>query len=113
MYIHTCVHICVRLHVHVHTCILDLLIVVLNLLYYHCRVHMPSVTYLRLDGSVPANSRHDLVQRYNYVYSAVQCISTDVHVHNYICSPKSAYIILVKNEAKKNGFKFAFCVHIQ
>ena len=27
--------------------------------------------------------------------------------------PKSAYIILIKNEAKKNGFKFAFCVHIQ
>ena len=26
---------------------------------------MPSVTYLRLDGSVPANSRHDVVNRFN------------------------------------------------
>ncbi|KAG0718913.1 TATA-binding protein-associated factor 172 [Chionoecetes opilio] len=28
-------------------------------------VHLPSVTYLRLDGSVPAGSRHSLVQRFN------------------------------------------------
>lgn len=27
--------------------------------------HLPSVTYLRLDGSVPAGSRHSLVQRFN------------------------------------------------
>ncbi|XP_067042900.1 TATA-binding protein-associated factor 172-like [Acropora muricata] len=27
--------------------------------------HMPSVTYLRLDGSTPAGSRHSLVQRFN------------------------------------------------
>ena len=26
---------------------------------------MPSVTYLRLDGSVPAGSRHDIVNRYD------------------------------------------------
>ena len=26
---------------------------------------MPSVTYLRMDGSVPANSRQDLVQKFN------------------------------------------------
>jgi TATA-binding protein-associated factor len=29
------------------------------------KVHMPSVTYLRLDGSVPAGSRHNLVHRFN------------------------------------------------
>ena len=28
-----------------------------------CRVHMPSVTYLRLDGSVPAGNRHAVVQK--------------------------------------------------
>ncbi|RMX57221.1 hypothetical protein pdam_00022803 [Pocillopora damicornis] len=27
--------------------------------------HMPTVTYLRLDGSTPAGSRHSLVQRFN------------------------------------------------
>ena len=27
--------------------------------------HMPSVTYMRLDGSVPATSRHDVVQSFN------------------------------------------------
>ena len=26
---------------------------------------MPSVTFLRLDGTVPANSRQDLVQKFN------------------------------------------------
>jgi TATA-binding protein-associated factor len=29
------------------------------------KVHMPSVTYLRLDGSVPAGQRHSLVTRFN------------------------------------------------
>ncbi|KAL8593219.1 hypothetical protein ACOMHN_009874 [Nucella lapillus] len=29
------------------------------------KTHMPSVTYLRLDGSVPAGSRHDIVHRFN------------------------------------------------
>lgn len=29
-----------------------------------CRCHMPSVTYLRLDGSVPAGSRHSIVNRW-------------------------------------------------
>ncbi|XP_064635758.1 TATA-binding protein-associated factor 172-like [Lineus longissimus] len=29
------------------------------------KVHMPSVTYLRLDGSVPAGTRHGLVSRFN------------------------------------------------
>lgn len=29
------------------------------------KVHMPTVTYLRLDGSVPAVSRHDIVHRFN------------------------------------------------
>ncbi|KAK3864165.1 hypothetical protein Pcinc_030121 [Petrolisthes cinctipes] len=29
------------------------------------KTHLPSVTYLRLDGSVPAGSRHSLVQRFN------------------------------------------------
>ncbi|XP_071538423.1 TATA-binding protein-associated factor 172 isoform X2 [Panulirus ornatus] len=29
------------------------------------KIHLPSVTYLRLDGSVPAGSRHALVQRFN------------------------------------------------
>ncbi|XP_019852330.1 PREDICTED: TATA-binding protein-associated factor 172 isoform X2 [Amphimedon queenslandica] len=29
------------------------------------KVHMPSVTYLRLDGSVPPKDRHDLVHRFN------------------------------------------------
>ncbi|XP_042211205.1 TATA-binding protein-associated factor 172-like [Homarus americanus] len=29
------------------------------------KVHLPNVTYLRLDGSVPAGSRHALVQRFN------------------------------------------------
>ena len=41
------------------------------------RVHMPTVTYLRLDGSVPANSRHGLVHRYvtYYIISAyIMCI---------------------------------------
>ena len=27
------------------------------------RSHMPGVTFMRLDGSVPANNRHGLVQR--------------------------------------------------
>ncbi|XP_020903897.1 TATA-binding protein-associated factor 172, partial [Exaiptasia diaphana] len=27
--------------------------------------HMPSVTYLRLDGSTPAGSRHSIVHRFN------------------------------------------------
>ena len=30
------------------------------------RNHMPTVTYLRLDGSTPAGQRHSLVQRYIY-----------------------------------------------
>jgi TATA-binding protein-associated factor len=29
------------------------------------KTHLPSVTYLRLDGSVEANSRHDIVQKFN------------------------------------------------
>ncbi|XP_045616900.2 TATA-binding protein-associated factor 172 isoform X2 [Procambarus clarkii] len=29
------------------------------------KAHLPTVTYLRLDGSVPAGSRHALVQRFN------------------------------------------------
>ncbi|XP_018022438.1 TATA-binding protein-associated factor 172 isoform X2 [Hyalella azteca] len=29
------------------------------------KIHMPSVTYVRLDGSVPAGLRHGLVQRFN------------------------------------------------
>ncbi|XP_071815312.1 TATA-binding protein-associated factor 172-like [Apostichopus japonicus] len=29
------------------------------------KAHMPSVTYLRLDGSVPMNQRHGVVQRFN------------------------------------------------
>ncbi|KAK7502412.1 hypothetical protein BaRGS_00006365 [Batillaria attramentaria] len=29
------------------------------------KAHMPTVTYLRLDGSVPAGSRHDIVHRFN------------------------------------------------
>lgn len=29
------------------------------------RPHMPDVTYLRLDGSVPANQRHSIVSRFN------------------------------------------------
>ncbi|XP_052070007.1 TATA-binding protein-associated factor 172-like [Mytilus californianus] len=29
------------------------------------KTHMPSVTYLRLDGSVPANNRHNIVNRFN------------------------------------------------
>jgi TATA-binding protein-associated factor len=29
------------------------------------RVHMPSVTYLRLDGNVPPSSRHSVVHRFN------------------------------------------------
>ncbi|XP_033630416.1 TATA-binding protein-associated factor 172-like [Asterias rubens] len=29
------------------------------------RKHMPNVTYLRLDGSVPAGQRHDIVHRFN------------------------------------------------
>ena len=29
------------------------------------RIHMPSVTYMRLDGSVPAGQRHSLVTRFN------------------------------------------------
>ena len=29
------------------------------------RVHLPSVTYLRLDGSVPAARRHSLVAAFN------------------------------------------------
>ena len=33
------------------------------LLFSSRRKHMPSVTYLRLDGSTPAGSRHSLVQR--------------------------------------------------
>lgn len=27
--------------------------------------HMPGVSYLRLDGSVPANMRHEIVHRFN------------------------------------------------
>lgn len=34
------------------------------IVHFCSRVHMPTVTYLRLDGSVPANSRHGLVHRY-------------------------------------------------
>ncbi|GAB1607432.1 TATA-binding protein-associated factor 172-like [Argonauta hians] len=29
------------------------------------KVHMPNVTYLRLDGSIPAGSRHSIVNRFN------------------------------------------------
>ncbi|XP_060070663.1 TATA-binding protein-associated factor 172-like isoform X2 [Ylistrum balloti] len=29
------------------------------------RTHMPGVTYLRLDGSIPAGSRHNIVNRFN------------------------------------------------
>ena len=29
------------------------------------RSHLPSVTYLRLDGSVPANMRHSIVSKFN------------------------------------------------
>ncbi|XP_064406197.1 TATA-binding protein-associated factor 172-like [Halichondria panicea] len=29
------------------------------------KVHLPSVTYLRLDGSVPAGNRHSIVQKFN------------------------------------------------
>ncbi|XP_025098082.1 TATA-binding protein-associated factor 172-like isoform X2 [Pomacea canaliculata] len=29
------------------------------------KIHMPTVTYLRLDGSVPAGSRYDIVHRFN------------------------------------------------
>ena len=29
------------------------------------QVHLPGVTYLRLDGSVPAAARHGLVSRFN------------------------------------------------
>ena len=42
--------------------IIIIIIIIIIVILFH-RVHMPSVTYLRLDGSVPANSRHDLVQR--------------------------------------------------
>jgi SNF2 family DNA or RNA helicase len=34
-------------------------------LVLHSRVHMPSVTYLRLDGGVPAGTRHGIVNRFN------------------------------------------------
>lgn len=27
--------------------------------------HLPSVTYLRLDGSVPASNRHEIVTKFN------------------------------------------------
>ena len=27
--------------------------------------HLPSVSYLRLDGGVPANSRHEIVSKFN------------------------------------------------
>lgn len=27
--------------------------------------HLPTVSYLRLDGSVPANSRHEIVSKFN------------------------------------------------
>jgi hypothetical protein len=36
------------------------------------RSHMPMVTYLRLDGSTPAGSRHALVQRYTIYYSQIK-----------------------------------------
>lgn len=29
------------------------------------KIHMPNVTYLRLDGSIPAGSRHSIVNRFN------------------------------------------------
>ena len=31
------------------------------------RCHMPTVTYLRLDGSTAAGQRHSLVQRYSFI----------------------------------------------
>lgn len=30
-----------------------------------CRIHLPSVTYLRLDGSVNVNDRHKIVTSFN------------------------------------------------
>ena len=29
------------------------------------KTHLPNVTYLRMDGSIPQSKRHDLVQRFN------------------------------------------------
>ena len=43
------------------------LLLIFNLLYSR-RKHMPTVTYLRLDGSTPAGSRHSLVQRYEFFH---------------------------------------------
>lgn len=33
--------------------------------FFYYRAHLPTVTYLRLDGSVPAGDRHDLVYKFN------------------------------------------------
>ena len=43
------------------------LLLIFSLLYSR-RKHMPTVTYLRLDGSTPAGSRHSLVQRWEFFH---------------------------------------------
>ena len=49
------------------------------------RPMMPSVTYLRMDGSVPANSRQDLVQKFNQDPSIdLMLLSTSVGEWKYL-----------------------------
>lgn len=48
---------------------------------------MPSVTYLRLDGSIPANNRHEVVNRFNNDPSIdVLLLTTHVSLVNLVCS---------------------------
>lgn len=41
--------------------------------------HMPSVTYMRLDGSTDANKRHDIVQTFN-ADPSIDCLLLTTHV---------------------------------
>jgi len=51
-------------------------LVILNVVVWTCRARLPAVTYLRLDGSVPAASRHSIVNK---------CVSSCVKIYS-ICS---------------------------
>lgn len=54
--------------------------------------HLPTVTYLRLDGSVPPNNRHSIVTKFNGDPSIdVLLLTTQVHIKIALCGKRKIY----------------------
>ena len=68
-----------RLRLEIDTSLFIVYFIVYFIVCFCFRVHMPSVTYLRLDGSIAPSKRFDIVNKFVY-YISLAFLSILLHV---------------------------------